>query len=566
MQNFLDILKDLHDFHIGSEWRWSVIALQKLDVLLGHLKIPYFVDDIGNVILHCDSASALQQGLSQGSIHFILQAHLDHPGGQVIGKVNSRHSLYCARWHGKFFPGFLNTPLLVFDSAQDIFEEVHILHTVATPYETYLYFQSRHSFDIPHTVIHYHSPLLHNFLGNLSGWALDDLIGCAAIIHTLSGFHDQHAIGLLTMGEETGGYGAKFFCHTFLSKVRASLPNVINMDMPKALDEHFNIGNGAWLRTGDFSGGFSEPLIQQLTPLFLKNQIAVRTGQTEVMDFINAGAHAVSLAIPIQNSHNVNHRLELDSEVADMDDVQQLLDTLPAILALSYSPKNYQKSTFNIVASDPQDAQIAARLLPMIIEKLGEYPFCRTVEIVRVKSDHFSACNKDGKILISSEKIPKQDLERVICHELIHFVYQVFFGVLPLSSYDNLLVYEGVACYLSRELCGISSVQSLGITQTQFDFHEEHIPLLKQKFNLLREGQLIQVKNQPNGLRFDTETVDCPFRYSRENPLNKYGYYLGLKFIEFCLERGEPLNTLFLHPDKMEDLLITGFKTGEGLK
>ncbi len=59
-------------------------------------------------------------------------------------------------------------------------------------------------------------------------------------------------------------------------------------------------------------------------------------------------------------------------------------------------------------------------------------------------------------------------------------------------------------------------------------------------------GQLIS--NMPRNRHhvIEPKTVYNPFQISENNPYNKYGYYLGMKFVETQLASGKNIASLWL--------------------
>jgi len=190
--------------------------------------------------------------------------------------------------------------------------------------------------------------------------------------------------------------------------------------------------------------------------------------------------------------------------------------------------------------ADVDILEMADGLFSIIVKKIAGRSVFRegNLQIVSFFKANFNASNIGGVVALSLDKIKKSDLKRVLCHEMSHWVCHRLYNDTPYNDYFKLFLSEGIACYLSREICNVSSAVALGMPIGTYECYGSRKKDLQELFFKIINGELLKQSNKSDIYEFAISSYPNPFKISKNNPLNKFGYYLGLEFIDQCLEEG----------------------------
>lgn len=615
LTKFLDIYTKLANLHVVPKWYWNKNSILKLDQILKKCELPYYLDEVGNVILNVTSSAELIDGINSETIAQIFQAHLDHPGGVVKGVLGKNENLYCARWLGGYANSLEGRRILVYDVDSNLSEITKVEYEVFDSSGRLIYFYCDKKFQPESSVVHYVDENKSDDSSGIHGWALDDMIGCTSVIQTLSENRDSSCVGLLTLGEEIGCYGLKYFCNTYLKPGSSKPPYFINIDMPEEEDNRFLSGNGAWLRVADRRSKYSKELIGAIkSHLPHLKTISLTKGGTEAGNLVSMGFKAVSFAIPLKNLHNGSKHNCWAKESVLKSDVNALLKSLSSVVSMpqlvdarrpvkisnkanfkikhvnyakkittkikvskeycdylanvsgywneinskhdlpvrTLSSEEYDDLKKNLSSNkyddwDKKIVNLATEIFPIIADRLAQnytHSFA-TLNILSFIKSNFNACNMNGDIGLSFDRLEEDDLKRVLAHEITHWVCGRIYGPNPYDDFIGLLISEGVACYVSRELCKIDSPQALGVPDKTYLHYETIDRKLKNIFLDIVQGHIISEEKLVKHTTLKQNEYSHPFRLYKGNPFNKYGYYLGLKFVDYCVERKLEIGDLF---------------------
>jgi len=621
IDKYLKIYDRLKGLHVIPRWDWNTKSLSKLDVLLKDNGVSYFLDDVGNVVLNCKSAGELQQRLERGEIFQVLQAHLDHPGAVVVNSVSRNKNLYSAEWLGGCSIPLEGRELLAYDSLSGHSSIVKVELDLRTSAGRFIYFYSRRRLKLGDTILHYKSGAKRKREKILVDWALDDLIGCAAIIYALSETSDAGTIGLLTLGEEVGGYGLEGFCKRYIYQLKRP-PYFINIDATEEGEGDFVCGSGVWLRYEDRDAKYDESLVEVLLSRHKGlRRVSLTRGGTEAGSLSRSGLAAVSLAVPIRNLHNGSRHYCWTDESVFLGDVSKLCASLlsllpaeryeiatrkkthlmPVIKCTDYAAQIVKKvlrskdyCDFLLNASDYWNRVNLKYNLPPVYLSSSEYedfkarleldkdiyasidikglvkelllhvrshvsdkpsPIGSELQILTFLKANFNACNMNGSIALSLDKLQGEEARRVLAHELSHWMCDRLYKRSPHNNLIQLLLSEGSACFVSQKVCALDPEDALGLSEATYSYYESIEDDLKERFRRYMDGMFVHLCEGPKHSTLKPVQIHHPFRISRENPLNKYGYFLGYKFIKRCVEDSFSIEDVFTrHKDTMERL------------
>lgn len=186
----------------------------------------------------------------------------------------------------------------------------------------------------------------------------------------------------------------------------------------------------------------------------------------------------------------------------------------------------------------------ARKLLPSILQKVGGRNSLgiETLNILLFLMANFNACNIKDDIALSVDKIDEDaDLSRLLAHEITHWICNRLYDFSAHNNYVQMLIQEGSACFISGEICRIGPAKALGIPDKTYEHYKDIQKDLKTAFRKIIEGDVINFEKTPKHETLNLTPYVDPYRISKGNPLNKYGYFLGLEFVEFCLKCGNSI-------------------------
>lgn len=619
------IYEVLRNLHIVPKYNWTTNKLKELCKLFSFLKLPHFVDDIGNIIVNVESDREIKTRIEKGDVSLILQAHLDHPGGVITKEISAIKGFYAAQWFGGYSGSLEGREMLIADLESNEIDNVLIEMDVSHAAGRFLYFKGRAGLGAGSRVLHFNDMTSAGFKPDrIKGWALDDLLGCASILYCMYKHPDPNNIGVLTLGEEVGSYGLSHFCRSYLDRSLPHIPPVINIDTPEQEEGRFVCGEGIRIRTADKRAKYSDGVVTFLKETL--NDVAaipLTRGATEASLITEMGYTAGGLAVPIQNIHNGSRNNLWIEETAVLSDVFSLCSAVLNVITSSNKHRIQRTATgrvkgnkieyvnharelcskldtsheycdfmikvsdhwnemsqnygFNINTHSENDYQelrksigsqeldlldvdmekYASELVPRVYDLVagGPMPQLGDMKIVSTLRANFNACNTNGNIALSLDKISKGDVRRVLAHEVTHWVCHRLYDSLPFSNYVQLFLQEGVACYVSKTLCETTDAEALGIPENTANYYESISKELREMFSKIILGDIVELKEHPKHTVLRARDNDDPFRISKSNRYNKYGYYLGLQFVKYCVRSGVQIGLLFSDPYQTEKLL-----------
>jgi endoglucanase len=314
-------------------------ALQYIKNRLDSYKIPFKEDSGGNIIVH------LRKGKKTPPIAFV--AHTDHPGieitkvtpkkvtGRFLGGVDlkmmtgspvhlfSKNKIVNGTIiKGRLVRGMKNLDLRVSDSAQ------------ISPGDFGM-------FAFP-------GWRLKN--GKIYSRAIDDLIGCSAILNLLirrskrSG--DINLYGVFTRAEEVGFVGS---LHLIEKKLIPGNTMIVSIESSKAYPVA-QLGGGPVIRVGDRASLFDPEIgfyfyevaenLAKRNPQFKFQRLLMAGGTCEATPFFLAGYKTFGIAFPLGNYHNMSEKSKIRPEFINASDY---LNGILLMEALVKNPGQFKK-------------------------------------------------------------------------------------------------------------------------------------------------------------------------------------------------------------------------------
>lgn len=623
--NVIELCRKIENIHYVTGSQLSKSKIKQLEKCIEEYEIDYYWDESGCLILGRASESKLIRSLLAGEIRQMFSAHLDHPGATVISKISSMNGehLYSALWSGTYRPKLTGQSLFICDRDLSSEGSVVVDNEINSHGERFIYFRSGNEWQSGDTLHYPHK--LNVEEDSLYGWGLDDNIGCALVIDYLSRYKGDDLIGILTIGEETGSYGAKRFSHRIKNictqKGIEKMPIVINIDTSAANDEiNFSLGDGAVIRMGDRFGSYAKEVIDHLrTDLGDAKFIDINYTVNDAGYLNNDGWNVVGIAIPLQNIHNGNSSgvfVPESVKIADVKSAQVLLSRISNSLrktniSTRFYPtstgydfifednghilmerivecKNYTDFLINcqpywlsihkkyglepVKLSDRGFKRLRETILngSMVLfdqQRIEEY--CRKaveaieanigsvergdLKIVTFLCANFNACNMDGNICLSLDRLNPDDIERVLCHELTHWVYFSKSRSSYMRPLISTFLSEGLSCLLSKEMLDICDSTALSLESETVDSHKNDEKRLKNMMLGNINGKYLEFQDDGHHLFLNNIDLPDPFYLSNKES-TKYGYYLAMEFVRGVSKKYQ-LKDVIENPKLMEDLL-----------
>lgn len=355
-KEYCSILKTLSQLHIVPYYRWNNAAKGLIGSLLED--IPFFITKSGNIFIGESSQEKIKNG------RICLQAHLDHPGGNLYfsenkdymymrfyGQKNSKFLV--GRKFGTFLPGrYEKISSLEVEHCYENGKDDITMFFKADDNLLNLYKSGQ-------LIVHFDSELEINN-GVLKNWNLDDLLNAAAIIYLFKyeEFKGKY-YGLLTINEEVGNSGLFEFLNIIYDKQLYFIcMDVVNYEIKTTYD--FGI------RTKQ-----DNVELDRFIPDNLKNWIdkaylnEIPIGRCEGVTLIEENRQSISMFIKIKNFHNGIPFKKFVPEKIQISTVQEYLKFIKDVVKRLNSCIDFKTETLIPKADD--------KLLNINIEDHSEY-------------------------------------------------------------------------------------------------------------------------------------------------------------------------------------------------
>lgn len=291
-------------------------------------ELPIQRDDYGNLLVRYERPPAIG-GEAMLAAPFVVVAHTDHPGFEVLGR-DDKHRLEVA-WMGGVKPHFFRRERVVIFSRRDIFAEIDEFHVGADRRVDRLFLKCRSDLPEPGDFGAFALPAFQHETGaaTIQGRALDDLTGVAAIVSALQALAEEKAEGVLwalfTRAEEVGFVGALGACRSGLLP-----PSAVVVSLEASAEGHgVHGGNGPVVRVGDAATVFDPGVMATLAGVadelgrtdrhFTSQRALMSGGSCEATLFARHGYRSGGIAIPLSNYHNMG-KTRIQPESVHLED------------------------------------------------------------------------------------------------------------------------------------------------------------------------------------------------------------------------------------------------------
>ncbi len=282
-------------------------------------------DEFGNVIVRLKTAATRP---------FVLAAHLDHPGFEVVRRISSK------RWHARFLGG---VPDSYFRSGVSVRLMPGGDRAKLGPRRG-----KAKEFELRRTNLleikpHFAVWDLEDFVvrnGRIYGRACDDLVGVASILATLIELKRRrarvHLIGVIARAEEIGFLGAMAAAG---SKQLPKNSLVISLETSRELPG-VKMGNGVILRVGDRTSIFDSKGMRFLGEVaaglksrnkkFQFQRGLMSGGTCEATAYQEFGFQTAAVCVALGNYHNCAERNRIATEFVNIEDARSMVELLSA--------------------------------------------------------------------------------------------------------------------------------------------------------------------------------------------------------------------------------------------
>ena len=318
-------------FAIIPGWKWEEqVACIWKDTLRAK-NVEHVFDRYGNILLGAQNVQEWKQKAIQKS-SLILQAHLDHPGGQVfkrIGEFQGDHR-YVALLRGGLGSNQRGKIYRLVTGEGNSMDSVVIDAQTGGLHEQWVSFRTKHLF--PSTP--YLCPPKKNDLPAsfeiIEGWGLDNHIGAANLLTFFGDNQKNDILGILTLDEEVGGAGLHHLIQEFRKDAvdLSSLPYLLCCEtIAEDRKQNFFCGNGISWRLSDARSSFQNALTSFGVKQIQRKGIKTTRGVCEASIWEQEGGRAACLVTPIQYFHNGLFEGEWRAERAHRKDVGDLVES-----------------------------------------------------------------------------------------------------------------------------------------------------------------------------------------------------------------------------------------------
>jgi putative aminopeptidase FrvX len=313
-------------------------------------------DPFGNVLVK------LQTKRSQRP--FVLAAHMDHPGFEVVRKLSGNRWL--ARFQGgvgdsyfrpgipvRLMPGAVPGKIGARRSGAKTFE-IHAAHSAEEPFTFAVWLLE--DFAIRRGIIH--------------ARACDDVVGVASILATMIELKKRRArvnvFGVISRAEEVGFRGA-----LVVAAKREAPKNslIVSLETSRELPG-VKMGRGVILRVGDRTSVFDSDGMRFLAEVavglsktrksFQFQRGLMSGGTCEATAYQEFGYQTAAVCVALGNYHNCGDANRIKAEYVSVSDAGSMVELLVAAAA---EMKNYAQLTAKLPARLKKMAREAVRLL-----------------------------------------------------------------------------------------------------------------------------------------------------------------------------------------------------------
>jgi putative aminopeptidase FrvX len=300
-------------------------------------------DPFGNVLVRLQT--------SRGQRPFVLAAHMDHPGFEVIRKLSGNRWL--ARFQGdvgdshfrtgipvRLMPGGIPGKLGPRRGKNKTFE-IHAAHSAEHPFKFAVW--ELEDFAVRRGMIH--------------ARGCDDVVGVAAILAAMIELKQSRAranvIGVISRAEEIGFRGA------LMVAMKSEVPKnslIVSLETSRELPG-VKMGHGVILRVGDRTSVFDSDgmrfLAEVATGISKKRndfqfQRALMSGGTcEATAYQEFGYQTTAVCIALGNYHNCGDGNRIKAEYVSVSDACSMVDLL---VAAAKEMRNFKKLTLKLPA------------------------------------------------------------------------------------------------------------------------------------------------------------------------------------------------------------------------
>lgn len=423
--------------------KWDAVSEKVLETVLNG--IDYFITPEGNAFLGLSSFEEIQDQ------SLCMQAHSDHPGGHLMFDRENNHMYAKFYGHRKSKSALIGRKFGVFKVGEiQALKYIEVEHCSEGQGEALtLFFEpDQHLMDEYLTgelLIHYgQEPELR--ASTLSCWALDDLLNVAIIIEKLKNYcQNKRLYGLITVNEEVGHLGLK----SSLGQLKEKKLFYLNMDV---IDASMETEKPYGIRRRQEGIRLDQFIPKELISEFGQTYFAdLKYGSCEGRTLITKGERALCLYVKIMNLHNGIMNRKFTAEMIEVDLMKDYLNFIDKVIGAmrenlevihkvekrnsSASFSNEVDITLNksrgSLVSRLDEADINAIKLKLIAEieevfypiPLSRLNINKSIEIREVTGGNFNACTKmtsHPHILLSVDRIPEDNMKRVLTHEMIH--------------------------------------------------------------------------------------------------------------------------------------------------
>lgn len=584
LKPFSDWLNWLEQFPLISGWQWTSKSWNAFSKKLTQKHIPHCRNAYGNVLLGAKTTSEWFSKIKRKEVSLILQAHLDHPGAIVMSLIG--HRRYSAKVQGRLHAHLKGKRFFLYDRGGIFAEEVLIDAQAEGFKERWISFRAKSKISLPGYLRgpHQNSPGVFKE-GFLEGWGMDDHAGCAAILSYFSQNSPENILGVLTLDEEIGFLGMNAFLRES-KKAGLSIqewPLLLSLEVtPEYPEIGFICGQGPRWRSADKRGSLIHPA--------KCHSLALKKGICEAGQWVRWGGNAACLAVPSEFTHNGIKEGEWRAERIAVSDIAllqkkmtegiklprhhdrglpkspkiRIYDHLQPLREAAKQASNYVNclqevlplwnelhSRFNLpavkfaqedwsrwrnclLASKPWKIRLS-KIAKECVQKVEQW--CQDkqnipeeIAIHLFASAPFNASSQSYGIGLSVEKLKEEDLRRVLIHEMTHLWTVPLLHFLNISEVMKTALEEGLACKATMDILNISCTQSLGFSEAQYLHYEENSLLLASYFKQWLHGDFFSIRKGRHEI-IENKEIPHPFLVSSGGTFPKYGYFIGLKFV-----------------------------------
>lgn len=156
----------------------------------------------------------------------------------------------------------------------------------------------------------------------------------------------------------------------------------------------------------------------------------------------------------------------------------------------------------------------------------------KDISTIRIKTFilcNFNACNavsKERNIFLSLDKLNSEVLERVLVHELVHYLSEKLWMRFGMSLKKRIYHEEGLAVYITAKVFNLKLYESLNFEEEVFKEYMDKKIYLQKMFSDYLNNNLYKLRIGNKHSYFVRKEVINPF-YASEEKYPRYGYFLS---------------------------------------